>query len=57
MTAKELFGKFHETATNPQAAKERYIAEGKKVVLMGSGIHTGRDYPFYGNGADGSLGR
>lgn len=34
MTAKELFGKFHETATNPQAAKERYIAEGKKVVLM-----------------------
>ena len=34
MTAKELFGKFHEIAANPQAAKERYIAQGKKVVLM-----------------------
>lgn len=34
MTAKELFEKFHEIAANPQAAKKRYISEGKKVVLM-----------------------
>ncbi len=33
MSTKELLGKFHEIAANPKAQKERYLAEGKKVVL------------------------
>lgn len=34
MTSKELLHKFHEIASDPLKAKERYIASGKKVVLM-----------------------
>lgn len=34
MTVKEILEKFHQAACNPSAAKERYLAEGKKVVLV-----------------------
>ena len=33
MSAKELIQKFHEIAESPAAQKERYLAEGKKIVL------------------------
>lgn len=33
MSTRELFAKFHEIAGNPNAQKERYLAEGKKIVL------------------------
>lgn len=33
MRTGELFAKFHEIAASPNAQKERYLAEGKKIVL------------------------
>lgn len=33
MSTRDLFAKFHEIAANPTAQKDRYLAEGKKVVL------------------------
>lgn len=33
MSTKELLAKFHGIAADPKAQKERYLAEGKKVVL------------------------
>ena len=34
MNTKELFERFHEAATNPEALMKRYIEEGKPVVLV-----------------------
>lgn len=34
MTTKEIFNKFHEIAVNPAAQKEKYLAAGKKIVLV-----------------------
>ena len=33
MTVNELFAKLHEVAANPRAQMDRYLAEGKKIVL------------------------
>ena len=33
MSAREVLQKFHDVATSPAAQKERYLAEGRKVVL------------------------
>lgn len=33
MSTRDLFAKFHEIAANPTAQKDRYLAEGKKIVL------------------------
>ena len=33
MTVNELFAKLHEVAADPKAQMDRYLAEGKKIVL------------------------
>ena len=33
MTTNELFAKLHEAAANPQAQMDKYLAQGKKIVL------------------------
>ena len=34
MSAKDILQKFHEVASGPKAQKDRYLAEGRKVVLV-----------------------
>ncbi len=34
MSVKEILGRFHDIATNPKGQKDKYIKEGKKVVLV-----------------------
>ena len=33
MTTNELFAKLHEAAANPKAQMDKYLAQGKKIVL------------------------
>ena len=56
MITKEMFEEFYKVAGNPAAVKDKYIAEGKKVIHAAPVLHTRRDSPFNGTGTNGCMG-
>lgn len=58
MAVQELLNRFHEAASSPRAQMEKYLAEGKKVVLMAPVytpeeiVHSMGAVPFGAWGAD-----
>ena len=50
--------KMHEVApASPRAQMDKYLAEGKKIVLCAPGLHAGGDHPLHGLRSHGRVGR